>query len=222
MKRRILPSALSLLTAFASAVSAQDYATLLSNGDAALAKQDYPAALVEYTKAEEISTSPGERSFAVAKQALVKSEQKDYPAAGSLAKQALENKEISSVCEVTALQALGLYQMKGERDFAAAAESFERAAQLRDVDWARPYLNLLLGDCLRETGQSSEALEAYDRVINLPNSNDSLKSSAYFNIGLEQVYRLKDATKARAAFDEAAKLNPALRAEADKHLAALP
>jgi tetratricopeptide (TPR) repeat protein len=222
MKKKILPSAMSLLTAFAFTASAQDYATLLTNGDAALAKQDYPAALVEYTKAEEISANLGEKSFAVAKQALVKSEQKDYPAAGSLAKRALENTEISPVCEVTALQALGLYQMKSERDFAAASESFKKASLLRDVDWAKPYLNLLLGDSLRETGKYSEALEAYNRVINLPNSKDSLKAAAYFNIGLEQVYGQKNATKAREAFDEAVKLNPALRAEADKHLVALP
>ena len=221
MKTKILSTAASILAALALNASAQDYATLLSNGDAALAKQDYPAALAEYAKAQEISTSPGERSFAIAKQALVKSEQKDYPAAGSLAKQALENKALSPVCEVTALQALGLYQMKGERDFAAAAVSFKRATQLRDVDWARPYLNLLLGDCLRETGDSAGALEAYDKVISRPKSTDGLKASAYFNIGLEQQYRNKDAAKAREAYENAVKMNPSLKAEADNHMAKL-
>lgn len=222
MKTKHLLATVSILalSAFHRA-SAQDYATLLSNGDAALAKQDYATALTEYAKAQEISTNPGERSFALAKQALVKTEQKDYPGARPLAKEALENKAISPVCEVTALQAMGLVQMKGERDFAAAAQSFQRAVQLRDVDWARPYLNLLLGDCYRETGQTDQALEAYDRVINLPNSNEGLKSLAYFNIGLEQQYRNKDAAKAREAYASAVKLNPALQAEVDKHTATL-
>lgn len=223
MKTKLLLLATVSLLAISAfhRASAQDYATLLSNGDAALAKQDYATALAEYAKAQGISTSPGERSFALAKQALVKTEQKDYPGARPLAKEALANKEISPVCEVTALQAMGLVQMKGERDFAAAAQSFQRAVQLRDVDWARPYLNLLLGDCYRETGQSVEALEAYNRVISLPNSNDGLKASAYFNMGMEQQYRNKDAAKAREAYASAVKLNPALQAEVEKHSATL-
>lgn len=218
--KKLLLTALLAATATLPAF-AQDYGTLLSNGDAALAKQDYAAALSEYAKAQEISINSGERSFALAKQALVKSEQKEYADAKSLATLALESKGLSPVCEVTALQALGVAQMKGDKDFADAAESFEKAVGLPGVDWAKPFLNLLLGDCLRETGDSEGALEAYDRVIALPNSSTGVKASAWFNIGLEQQYRLKNSTKAREAYDNAVQLNPALKAEADKHAAKL-
>ena len=218
--KNLLLSALLTATATLPAL-AQDYGTLLSSGDAALAKQDYAAALSDYAKAQEISTNSGERSFAIAKQALVKSEQKEYPEAKSLATLALEADGLSAVCKVTALQALGVAQMKGDKDFADAAESFEKAVELPGVDWAQPFLNLLLGDCLRETGDSEGALQAYDRVIALPNANANVKASAYFNTGLEQQYRLKNALKAREAYDNAVKLNPALKAEADKHTAKL-
>lgn len=202
--------------------SAQDYAALLSSGDAALAKQDFPAALADYAKAQEISTNAGERAFAIAKQALVKSEQKDYPAAKTLATQALEPVGLSPVCQVTALQALGVSQMRGERDFASAASSFERAVSLPGVEWAMPYLNLLLGDCLRETGDSSGALSAYEKVVSLPDSPPNLKATAWFNTGLEQQYRRRDSVLAREAYKNAIELNPSLKAEADKHMTKLP
>lgn len=212
----VLLTAITALPAFA-----QDYGALLSSGDAALAKQDYAAALADYAKAQEISTNSGERSFAIAKQALVKSEQKEYPEAKSLATLALEAEGLSAVCKATAYQALGVAQMKGDKDFADAAETFEKAVELPGVDWAQPFLNLLLGDCLRETGDSEGALEAYDRVIALPNASSGAKASAWFNIGLEQQYRLKNSLKAREAYDNAVQLNPALKAEAEKHSAKL-
>lgn len=201
--------------------SAQGYGEQLSAGDKALGAQDLPGALAAYTKAQEISTNDGERAFAQAKQAFVKAEQKDYSGAQTLAEESLATNGIAAVCKVTAYQALAKAKMRGDEDFEGAIDVLEKAQKLGGVDWAQPLVNLMLGDCYRETGKNDMAIEVYNQIITMPNANPGIKASTYFNIGLTQQYALKNTEKAKEAFAEAVKLNPSLQAEADKHTSKL-
>jgi len=208
----------TLCAASIVSASAQDYGAQLSAGDKALGSQDLPGALAAYAKAQEISTNDGERAFAKAKQAFVKAEQKDYAGAQALAEESLATQGgISAVCKVTAYQALAKAKMRGDEDYEAAIEVLEKAQRLNGVDWAQPLVNLMLGDCYRETGKNDMAVEVYEEIIKMPDASPGAKAQAYFNMGLTEQYALKNAQKAKEAFAEAVKLNPSLQAEADKH-----
>lgn len=202
--------------------SAQDYGAQLKAGDKALEARDLQGAVAAYAKAQEISTNDGERAFAQAKQAFVKAEQKDYAGAKALAEESLATSGgIAPVCKVTAYQALAKAKMRGDEDFEGAIEVLEKAQKLKGVDWAMPLVNLMLGDCYRETGKNDMAIEVYDQIVEQPDASPGVKASAYFNLGLTQQYALKNADKAKEAFANAVKLNPSLQAEADKHTSKL-
>ena len=62
---------------------------------------------------------------------------------------------------------------------------------------------------------------AYAKAIATPSASDGLKAIAWLNTGTASEYGLKDATKARAAYAEAVKLNPELKTTVDGHLATL-
>jgi tetratricopeptide (TPR) repeat protein len=201
--------------------AADTYDASLKAGDDHLTKKAYDQALVEYEAALKLAENPGMKALALGKKGAVYCEQKNYAEAKKVAQEAVAIPSLAPVAQVIALQALGEAQLKGDKDYPAAIQSLEKASQLQGVDWAQPMVNLLLGDAYSFSGKSAEGIAAYAKVIATPGASDGIKAIAWLNTGAANQYGLKDAAKARAAYAEAVKLNPELKATVDGHLAKL-
>ena len=202
--------------------SAETYDASLKAGDGHLAKKEYDQALVEFDAALKLAENSGMKALALGKKGAVYCEQKNYTEAKKVAQEAVDTPELAPVAKVIALQALGEAQLKGDKNYPAAIENLEKASKLEGVDWAQPMVNLLLGDAYSWSGKSAEGIAAYAKVIATPGGSDGLKAIAWLNTGAANQYGLKDADKAKAAYAEAVKLNPELKATVDGHLAKLP
>lgn len=212
--------ALVLLVGSAGLRAAGDYPASLKAGDERLQAKNFDQALVEYRAALAQAANDTETGLALGKQAhVLASGQKDYAAAKPLAEKALALPNAKAVARVTALQALAECQMRGDKDFQAAAKTLVQALALDDVEWAQPSLRLSLGDCYRGCGQFEEALAVYQRVVETKTVDSGTRAVAQLNLGLTWQYNLKDCEKAKAAYATAVKLLPRLQQEVDGHLA---
>jgi tetratricopeptide (TPR) repeat protein len=201
-----------------TASAADTYDASLKAGDAHRARKDYAAALAEYDTAHQLGTNEGMKALALGKKAGVLVEQKNYSAAREAADQALSTPDLAPVARVIALQALAECQMKAEpTDYVAATATLQQALALEGVDWARPALTMLLGDCHRFQSKFTEALEAYQSILEMPAANDGIKSIAYLNQGITFQYGLNDNARAETAYAEAVKLNAGLETEVAGH-----
>lgn len=200
---------------------ADTYDASLKTGDELLSKKDCDKALQEFDAALKLAENPGMKALALGKKGAVYCEQKNYTEARKVAQEAVDTPELAPVAKVIALQALGEAQLKGDKDYPAAILNLEKASKLEGVDWAQPMVNLLLGDAYSFSGKSAEGITAYAKVIATPGISDGLKAIAWLNTGAASQYGLKDAAKAKAAYAEAVKLNPELKATVDGHLAKL-
>lgn len=213
--------AVSVLLIQAPLHGAETYDASLKAGDAHLVKKEYDQALVEFDAALKLAGEDGMKALALGKKGAVYNEQKNYAEASKVAQEAVAFPELAPVAQVIALQALGEAQLKGDKNYPAAIENLDKASKLEGVDWAQPMVNLLLGDAYSFSGKATEGMAAYAKVIATPGANDGLKAIAWLNTGTASQYGLKDAAKARAAYAEAVKLNPELKATVDGHLATL-
>ena len=205
------------------AAAADTYTNSLKAGDDARKTGNTTSAFAEYDAALTQAATPTERALAIGKKAAVIAyDTKEYARAKKYAEEALAIPDIQPIARVTALQVLAECQMKDAPDFTAAAKSLTQALDLQGVDWAKPWLLMSLGDCRRQTGEFTEALACYNKVLALPDAANDAKAVANLNTGLTQQYNLKDGKAAREAYAKAVAINPALQAEVTGHLAKLP
>lgn len=202
--------------------AAENYGASLKAGDEHRKNQKPDAAIVEYDAALGQSDSEAARALPIGKKGYVMAfDKKDYAAALKLAQEALAITESAPVAQVTALQVLAECQMKGDKNYAEAVKTLEKATKLQGVDWAQPMLAVTLGDCLRFSGQFDPALDSYRRSIDMPAADSAIKAIAYLSIGLTWQYSKNDPKKARAAYAAAEAMNPGLKAEIATHVAKL-
>jgi tetratricopeptide (TPR) repeat protein len=149
-------------------------------------------------------------------------DQKNYKAAKDAAQEVQGMADVRPVAKVTALQVMAECQMKEDKDYPAAMETLEQALALEGVAWAQPALTLALGDCYRFSGKFPQAIETFQKALELPSVNDGMKGIAYLNIGLTHQYNLHEDEEAKAAYKKAVELNPGLKKEVDEHLSRLP
>jgi tetratricopeptide (TPR) repeat protein len=212
------------LCALPTGWTAANYIDSLKAGDTAMDSGKADLALEEFEAAVGHGVTEGEKAFARAKKAFVLSfKKKDYAAARKEVDELAKSlATLSPVAQLTVLQVLAECQMRADRNFVGATENLEKALALPDVDFARPYLNLNLADCYRETGEFSKSLEASQRVLDAAGVSSQTQASARFSMGQTYQYGLKDFEKAKQAYAEAVKLNPGLKGSADSESAKMP
>ncbi len=207
----------------AGALTAADsYDASLKAGDEHRKNKEYEPALAEYEAALGLASDSGMKALALGKKGVVYVDMKNYPSAKAAAQEALEYKGLAPVARVIALQVLGDCQLKDDKDYVAAIDTLEQALTLEGVDWARPSLNLSLGDCYRFSGKFDKALESYQRIPALPSASAGIKAVAFLNTGITYQYNLREEDQAKAAYKKAVELNPALKSEVDEHLVRIP
>ncbi|MEI8036787.1 MAG: hypothetical protein WCJ14_00205 [Verrucomicrobiota bacterium] len=200
--------------------AAENYQASLQAGDAQRQSQHPDAALTEYEAALGQAATDTERALAMGKKGYVLAfDRKDYPAARALVLQALALENTAPVAQVTALQVMAECQMKADKNYAAATTTLEKAGQLAGVDWAQPMIALSLGDCRRFAGQFDQAMASYQRIVDMPDADATIKAIAHLNQGLTWQYDRQDFAKAKLAYAAALALKPDLKAEVDGHLA---
>ena len=205
------------------ALAATNYTASLQAGEFLQRSGNAEGALAEYSTALSQAANATERALALAKKATVFAYiTKDYAAAKEAAQGALAMSNALPVARVTALQILAECQMKAEGDNVAAAKTLEEALLLSGVDWAKPTLLLMLGDAYRFSGQYTMALSNLQELQDLSDADPGTKALGWLNTAFIYQYGLKDKDKARAAYADAVRLKPDLKAEVDRHLAELP
>lgn len=221
--RHILLATLTVTATLAVHGFENTFQTAIQTGDEHRGHNASDLALEEYQRALDLAGSDTERAIAYSKRAEVLAyDLQDCPRAKEEAEKALDLRKSEPVGHVTALQALAKCQMAHDRDFAAAADTIERALRLDGVDWAKPNLNLMLGDCYRETGEPRKALSAYEEVIDHERADDGMIGTAYFNIGMTQQYMMNNPARARRAYEKALEHRSFLDVEVQKHLSNMP
>jgi len=197
------------------------YPDSLKTGDTARAKGESEAALAAYVQAEGEASNDTETALALSKQAHVLAyDNKDYEAAEEKARAALAISGVEPIGHVIAHQALAECLEK-KMLYSEAINTLEQALTLQGVDWARSGLLLALGDAYRFSGIGSKGIEAYEKVIALPDASAKLKAVAYLNIGLTEQYGNRNPEAARAAYEKARGLDDSLSGEIDGHLGKL-
>jgi tetratricopeptide (TPR) repeat protein len=198
------------------------YTTALKEGSALQAEQQYPEALAAYEKAEALGASPTEKGLAMVKRAHILSYSlEDHDAAMKLVEAAGKLGDLKPVAEVTRLQVRAHCLMKQKEDYEAAAKDLETALQLKGVDWAYPTLALTLGDCHRLGGKPQDAIRVYLTLARDGAHSAKSRSVAWLNIGMTYQYNLRQADKARLAYQQAEKLDPGLGSTIHGHLQSL-
>lgn len=205
------------------AFAAATYHDSLKAGDEAMNSGNAELALQEFEAALGHAVAEGEKAFARAKKAYVLAfKKKEYDKAKLELDEAVKVTALSSVAQLTVLQSLAECQMRGERNYRAAALNLEKAIALPEIDFARPYLSLSLADCYREAGEFPKALDVAKAVLDTKGASSQVQASAHFNMGLTYQYGSKDFESAKKSYAEAVKLNPGLKADADSQLSKIP
>ncbi|MEZ6086429.1 MAG: glycoside hydrolase family 99-like domain-containing protein [Pirellulaceae bacterium] len=200
------------------AVAQSDFQGLIQSGDRLRDAQQFDQALDQYEAAFAHAMTDTDRGIAFAKQAEVYSDDlADYVAAGELAGKAIELQDAAPAARVTALKVLARCQMQTNADYPAAIRNLKEALSLRDVDWAKPVLLLMLGDCYRFSDDYAQAIAAYSRVAKSSQANTEVKAIAYLNAGIVNRYGLKNVERAKLFFQKAVQLHPELEPEAMRH-----
>ena len=217
---QIVIAAITLLIVIpAQHAAAEAFPDAMQQGEALRKEGKHEEAVGSFKEAFRHARNDTERGLALGKQAYVYAfDLEDYEKARPLAKQALALEEAKAVSNVTAMRVIGQCQMKGDKDYDAAAETIAEALSLLGVDWARPSLAMMLGDCYRLSKRPYQAIYAYSTVNLMEGTNDAIKGVAWLNIALTHHYTLRDAEAAKEAYDIAVKLNSGLSEEINGHL----
>lgn len=222
---RLLICGIAMLTlaALAPATHASAFREAIQEGEALRKSSSYDQAIAAFDKAFASAANNTERAIALGKKAYVLAyDQRDYMAAKPIAERALALPDIHAVAQVTAMRVKAVCLMKGEKDLAAAAETLTEALELDGVDWAKPSLALMLGDCYRLSAKPKEAIEAYSRVFDMDNARTVVQAIAHLNIGMAYQYGLRQNQSARTAYEQAVALDSNLQRNVDTHLSKMP
>ena len=213
----------SVCLPFQAVFAGGTYPESLKAGDTAMNGGNPDLALQEFEAAVAQAVEDGEKAFARAKKADVLAfQKKDYAKARLELDEVVKISGLSPVAQLTVLQTLAECQMRAEKNYKEAAVNLEKALALPGIDFARPYLNMPLADCYRETGEFQKALDACKAVLDTKGVSPQTQASAHFNMGMTYQYGLMDFQNAKKSYSEAVKLNPGLKGEADSHTAKMP
>lgn len=189
----------------------QTYREHLQQAESAIYSQDYALADQHFEQAFRTAATDTEKALALGKRAhMLAYKQKKYSEAMRQVGFARRYKDIKPVAAVTLYLTEAECLMKDGETYTEAATILEKAVALEGVDWALPGGYLKLGDCYRLSGRPEKAIEAYQKVLELPKVTDKAKSVAWLNIGMTYQYPLRDEGRARSAYDRAVKLDEGL------------
>ena len=217
--RRVLALPVALLALSLLVGMGPSFRDLLGEGDSLRQKEDPAGAIAAYDRAREAAVSPTDTALAWSKRAIVEAyDDQAYESAMKSVEAALAVEDARPVGIVSAMQVKALCLMRDKEDYAAAAEVLDKATELEDVDWAKPNLRLMRGDCHRFSGERERAVEVYQEVADDQSARDALRGVAMLNVGLVHQYELRQADEAREAYERAVELNSGLKAEVGRHL----
>ncbi len=143
---------------------------------------------------------------------------RDFQRAKKFSSQSLQQALAKPVSVVVALKARAHCEMHGDKDFESAEQTLLAALKLPGVEWAKPTMLVMLGDCYRQLGDVRKALESYKKSTEMEDADAELKATAVLNCGLTYLYDLKQPDKASIFFREATRINPLLAEEVRVHL----
>jgi tetratricopeptide (TPR) repeat protein len=225
MKRFHLYIATSVLVMACGAAcvqAAETYETSLKAGETHLAAAEYDEAIAEFEAAYSQAKTNTKKALARSKKAFVLAFKKqDFQAAEEQADKVLALDNVEPVGRVTALQVKAKCVMelsKKKNRFERAEKLIDEALALKGVEWSRPDLLLLLGDCYRFSGRFEEALRTLRKITEMPSVNKGMKAVACLHMGFTHQYGRKDPVGARAAYKAAVGYNPGMEAEIEQHL----
>ncbi len=143
---------------------------------------------------------------------------RDFQRAKKFSSQSIQQTLAKPVSVVVALKARAHCEMHGDKDFESAEQTLLAALKLPGVEWAKPTMLVMLGDCYRQLGDVRKALESYKKSTEMEDADAALKATAVLNCGLTYLYDLKQPDKACMFFGEATRINPLLAEEVRAHL----
>ena len=213
---------LVLVLGGASVHAAETYEKSLKAGEEHLASAEFDQAISEFEAALVQAQTNTKKALARSKKAYVLAFKKqDYRAAEDQADKALELDNVEPVGRVTALQVKAKCLMelsKKKNRFERAEKIIEEALDLKGVEWSRPGLLLLLGDCYRFSGRFEEALRTLRKITAMPSVDKGMKAVACLHMGFTHQYGRRDPVGARAAYKAAVGFNPDMETEIEQHL----
>jgi tetratricopeptide (TPR) repeat protein len=206
----------------ASVQAAETYEKSLKAGETHLAAAEYDQAIAEFDAAFGQAKTNTKKALARSKKAYVLAfKQQKYKAAREQADKALAMTNVEPVGRVTALQVKAKCEMelsKSKGRFKKAEKTIQEALELKGVEWSRPGLLLLLGDCYRFSGRFEEALRTLRKITAMPSVGKGMKAVACLHMGFTHQYGRRDPVGARAAYQAAIGFNPGMETEIDQHL----
>jgi len=198
---------------------AGEVSDVIHRADELRLKGQFQESLVVLNQALQFAEDATERGIILGKQAEICAfDLKEFRRAEKLSSQSLQQTLTDPVSVVIALKTRAHCEMEGDKDFDSAKQTLLAALKLPGVEWAKPTMAVMLGDCYRQLGDFSNALESYKKANELEDADATLKATAVLNCGLTYLYDLGKPDKARMSFVEAVRMNPLLAEEVRKHL----
>lgn len=218
----LITAACVLTLSAAPATAGEDFPASIKEAEDHHRVRAYEQAIEAYEIAYRQARNATEEALALAKMGYTYAYGlKNFVRAREQADQALAIEDAHNVGRVIAMRVKAHCLMKQDADYDEAAEVLDKALALDEVNWARPSLALMLGDCHRFNRAYDEAIEAYASVEGMAGASNAIVGVAHLNIGMTYHYNLRQPTKAREAYGKALEKNPKLKAEIDRHLAKL-
>lgn len=198
---------------------ANEVADVIHRADELRSQGLYQESLAVLNQALQLAEDVTELGIILGKQAEICAfDLKDFQRAEKLSSQSLQQTLADPVSVVVALKTRAHCEMQGDKDFDRAKQTLLAALKLPGVEWAKPTMLVMLGDCYRQLGDFSNALDSYEKTNALKDADAALKATAAFNCGLTYSYDLNKPDKARLFFAEAMRMNPLLAGEVRAHL----
>ena len=206
-----------------SPVLASDVSGVILRADTLRSEGKFQESLTELSRAFQRAETDAERGIILGKQAeILAFDLHDYSRARGLVTQSLQQLHAGVVSEVIALKVRAQCEMRGGKDFGAGKETLLAALKLPEVQWAKPSIRVMLGDCYRSLGEPVKALRSFEEVAQEESVDGLLRATAFLNCGLTCFYDLKQPERSKKFFAEAVLLNPLLAEEVRIHLDGVP
>ena len=202
---------------------ANEVSNVILHADTLRSEGKFQESLTELSRAFQRSETDAERGVILGKQAeILAFDLHDYARAQGLVTQSLQQLDAGVVSEVIALKVRAQCEMQGDQDFGAGKKTPAAGVKLPEVQWAKPSIRVMLGDCCRSLGEPVEALRSFEEVAQEDAVDGLLRATAFLNCGLTYFYDLKQPEKSKKFFAEAVRLNPLLAEEVRTHLDEVP
>ena len=206
-----------------SPVLASEVSDVILHADTLRSEGKFQESVAEFSRAFQRAETDAERGIILGKQAeILAFDLHDYSRAQDLVTQSLQQLYAGAVSEVIALKVRAHCEMQGGKDFGAGKKTLLAALKLPEVQWAKPSIRVMLGDCYRNLGEPVEALRSFEEVAQEDSVDGLLRATAFLNCGLTCFYDLKQPEKSKKFFAEAVRLNPLLAEEVHAHLDGVP